>query len=98
MGFQAACAELISLDDDGHTRDAGLFRVSDGERLNVVSAAAEKHRHAGEYARLVFYVNDESIQHEFVVLLFCYSSDPVSNIGEGLRIMACKSAPAGTIG
>ena len=90
IGFDAMRGAFADPRDDGHARDAGAFGVADGERFDVVSAAAKQRGDAIQHAGLVFDVKDEDVQ-----LCRFQSSEPFSTSGFGRRIMACKSAPAG---
>ena len=44
---------VVALDDDCDAGEGGVLRGADGEAVNVVPAAAEEARHAGEHARPV---------------------------------------------
>ena len=41
IGFHAVRRAFADLRDDGHARNAGPFRVADGQRFDVVGAPAE---------------------------------------------------------
>ena len=47
-------ADLVAVDHDGHTRDPGHVRTTDGERFDVERPPPEQRRDAIEHAGLVF--------------------------------------------
>src|SRR5947207_2699117 len=76
--------------------------MADRERLDVERAAPEQRRDAVQDARLVVDVDRKSVQHlrsrSGQTGHCCVQSAAVSTIGDGRRIILCRSAPAGTIG
>src|SRR5205823_14397202 len=76
-----------------HPRDAFAFRVADGQRFDVECPAPEQRGDTVQDARLVIDVHRKGMQHGLV-----FQSAAVSTIGDGRRIILCRSAPAGTIG
>src|SRR5215470_3199811 len=75
------------VDHDRHARDLVGFAVPDGEAVDVEGPPPEEAGHAVEDAGLV-----EDARHQRVLHAVTPSS------AAGRRIIACRSAPAGTIG
>ena len=103
--LDAARAALVGVDDDRHARDAGLSRCGRRSAIDVEGAAAEQRRDAVQHARLVFDVRKRRQCDAWIVSAalgfmarLTQSGSPVSTSGLGRRIIACRSAPAGTIG
>src|SRR6266853_3355266 len=92
VGFQSARAGLISINHDGHARHARLLSAPHGQRINVECPATKQRRHPRQHSRLIFHVDNKSIQHRL------HASTAVSTSTPGLRIIWCKSAPAATMG
>jgi hypothetical protein len=62
IGFDAVRGAFANGRDDGHARDARPLGVADGERFDVVRAAAEQRSDAVQHARLVLDVDDKGMQ------------------------------------
>src|SRR5947209_18347175 len=90
--FQSARAGLISINHDGHARHTRLLSASHRQRINVESPATKQRCDSRQHSRLIFYVDNKSIQHRL------HASTAVSTSTPGLRIIWCKSAPAATMG
>src|SRR5207245_2612389 len=75
------------VDHDGHARDVRDLAVPDGQAVDVERAAAEERRHAVQHTRLIQDACDKGVLHAFT-----------PSFSDGRRIIACRSAPAGTMG
>src|SRR6185503_9148851 len=97
VGFQPARAKLIGLNHDAHARDAVLVGMPDRQRLDVETTPPEERRHPVEHPRLVFHVGHKCVRHAASGYHWI-SVGVTASTGLGRRIIACRSAPAGTIG
>ncbi len=73
----------------------GVSLCPTASEMILKSAPAKQRRDAIQHARPILDVNGKIC---IVMGLRRYTSAPVSTIGLGRRIIACRSAPAGTIG